>query len=79
MVLNGLTTNKNNINHKSTEVMKDYVDKTIANHFQLNSISSNQTTKTPPKSLRNSQQISQTNSRLKNGFENQSFVIETQT
>ncbi len=78
--LNGVTPNKYGITNKSSEVMKDYVDKTIANHFQLNSSShSNKITKNPPKSLRNSSQLSQINSKLKNGFENQSFVIETQT
>ena len=80
--------NKNNTNNKSSEVMKDYVDKTIANHFQLNSYSNPtnnsksvpNSAKSGPKSLRNSSSVTTpSDSRLKNSFENQSFVIESHT
>ena len=79
-----LNSNKNSVNNKSSEAMKDFCDKTIANHFNLNSYSNSsnnsKTAKTGPKSLRNSSTVlSQSDSRLRNGFENQSFVIESHT
>ncbi|XP_054164823.1 protein toll-like [Oppia nitens] len=79
---------KQTTNNKSSEAMKDVVDNKIANHFNLNSFSTNTTNissngklaKSGPKSLRNSSTIvSQSSPQLKNGFENRSFITETNT
>lgn len=68
---------KNFANNKSSEMMKDYVDKTIANHFQLERTKPN----SQPKSLRNSVSNKENvnKSKLKNGHDNRAFFIETPT
>lgn len=97
--LNGSSTNQHkpgmlkwSSKGSQAEMMKDYVDKTIASHFQLNTLQSNNRQsngngdqpKPAPKSLRNSGTLSSmatTNGNGRNAaaYDNKSFINETNT